>query len=248
MALRLSRPPILLWVILIVLTMGWTSSWAQTLPGGGLSVSPVRIDFAKDVDAETVQVSNPGESPMTVQVRLFSWTTNGEEDVYTLSKDIGFSPAIFTLEPKMNQTVRLVKLSKSATREANYRLFVDELPVAATQSGVQMPVRMILPVFVAPSINDRPPTPALRWSAAYDPTEHKVKITVANDGQVHDKIIDLSCVVDGVKHSVRPGLSGYALAGQSRSWSIALPSAPRDLIIEARDESKPITAHILVTP
>ena len=73
------------------------------LPAAGrsasMAVTPVLLDFAPNQRALTTTVSNAGSTPMQVQVRLFRWTNGADGETYSETRDIGFSPPMFTLAP-----------------------------------------------------------------------------------------------------------------------------------------------------
>lgn len=212
----------------------------------GLAVAPVGLTLAAHDRTAATTVTNASGRPITVQVRLFRWTTAGEDDVYAPSEDLDFSPAVFRLAPGAQQKVRLLASGPAPDREGAYRLFVDQLPVAG-EGGLQLPIRMVLPVFLAPA---RPPAAgaALSWSAAYDAAHRTVRLAVANAGDAHQRIADLACQAGDRSWPIRRGLAGYALAGQARSWTFPLPGAgaptPRTLTIVGRLDSAPLHVEV----
>ena len=218
----------------------------------GLAVAPVSLALAARDRTAATTVTNASRRPITVQVRLFRWTTAGDDDVYVPSEDVDFSPAVFRLAPGAQQKVRLLASGPAPDREGAYRLFVDQLPVAG-EGGLQLPIRMVLPVFMAPAR----PTPgatagpaALSWSAAYDAAHRTVRLAVANAGGAHQRIVDLAYAAGGRSGAIRRGLAGYALAGQTRSWIFALPASPaagpppRTLTITGRLDSAPLRVEV----
>lgn len=215
--------------------------------GGGLSVAPVQLSLTDMSRSVSTVVSNPGADPITVQVRLYSWAMDGEEEVYTPATDAGFSPPLFQLAPQAAQSVRIVAKVPPGATERSYRLVVDQLPLANTPGQLQLPVRMILPVFVEPA-QGVSRTTALEWGARYDPETKQVTVRAANRGTVHAKLVDLS-VEDGDKSTViAPGLAGYALAGQGREWSYHADSTPATLTIRAQDGATTLRVTVPVMP
>jgi fimbrial chaperone protein len=199
---------------------------------GGLTVAPVLLSLADARRSVSTIVTNPSEAPITVQVRLCSWTMKGEEEVYAPATDIGFSPPLFRLEPHATQAVRIVAKVPPGAIERSYRLIVDQLPLASAPGQLQLPVRMVLPVFIEPAAGASH-LPQLQWSARYEAQSGLVTVAVANGGGVHARVVNLSADDGHGPVPVAPGLSGYALAGQTRSWSYRPKLAPDRLTITA---------------
>lgn len=231
----------LVWLGLVLSTAALSPVAAQTAggaaQGGGLSVAPVQLTLAEGTRSTSTIVSNPGSGPVTVQVRLFSWTMAGDEEVYTPATDAGFSPPLFRLEAGGAQAVRVVAKAPAGPIERSYRLVIDQLPLAGAPGQLQLPVRMILPVFIAPAAGVSR-VRQLDWSARHDPKTNQITIRVQNRGAVHAKLVELT-VQDGDKSVViAPGLAGYALAGQARSWSYKPTTSTGTLALTVQESGK----------
>ena len=214
--------------------------------GGGLSVAPVQLSLTGVSRSVSTVVSNPGSNPVTVQVRLYSWTMRGDDEIYGPVTDAGFSPPLFRLAPHTSQSVRIVAKVPPGPIERSYRLIVDQLPLADAPGQLQLPVRMVLPVFVEPA-PAASRAPLLEWSAHQNPQTKQITIGVSNQGSVHVRLVDLG-VQDGTKSVVvAPGLAGYALAGQEREWSYQSSNTPAMLTIMAHDGAKLLRVTIPVT-
>lgn len=237
-------------VIALSLSLGATATIAQTprpqSTGGGLSVAPIRLMLSGTARSVSLVVSNPGDEPVTVQVRLFAWTMRGDEEVYDTATDIGFSPPLFRLAPHAAQSVRVVAKVPPGPVERSYRLIVDQLPLANAPGQLQLPVRMVLPVFVEPTA-DISRRPMLEWSAHQDAQSKKITIAVSNRGAVHARLADLA-IHDGVNSAVvAPGLAGYALAGQQREWLYAADNLLESLDITAHEGARALRVTVPVT-
>ncbi len=217
-----------------------------TAEGGGLSVAPVQLTLAEGTRSTSTIVSNPGNGPVTVQVRLFSWTMVGDEEVYGPATDAGFSPPLFRLEAGGAQAVRVVAKAPAGPLERSYRLVIDQLPLAGAPGQLQLPVRMILPVFVAPAAGVSR-SRYLEWRARQEPKTNQVTITVKNRGAVHAKFVELA-VQDGDKSKViAPGLAGYALAGQERSWTYEATTPTKIVTLTVQEGGKLLRSSVLLT-
>jgi len=216
--------------------------------GGGLSVSPITIEFSQGANARALEVSNPGDEPIDVQIRLFGWTVDETGDHHAPSQDIGFSPPMFHLAAGARQIVRLAPQRPATDREAAYRLFVDQLPGPPKEGQLQLPVRMVLPVFVSPrnaAERRQPPRDSrLTWRASRDPATGKVLLSAANADIRRAKLLNLAYEADGVSHVVQKGLAGYVLAGETRGWTFAVPGRPEHLTVTAEVNDSPISAQV----
>ncbi|WP_162236143.1 MULTISPECIES: molecular chaperone [unclassified Sphingomonas] len=214
--------------------------------GGGLSVAPVQLTLAEGTRSTSTIVSNPGNGPVTVQVRLFSWTMADDEEVYTPATDAGFSPPLFRLEAGGAQAVRVVAKAPAGPIERSYRLVIDQLPLAGAPGQLQLPVRMILPVFIAPAAGVAR-TQQLEWNARQDPETNQVTISVRNRGPVHAKFVELAVHDGGKSVVIAPGLAGYALAGQERSWTYTPTTPTKTLALTVQESGKLLRASVLLT-
>jgi len=219
---------------------------------GGLSISPVTIDFHTGERARAIEVSNPGDAPIDVQVRLFGWRVDQGGEHYTPSADVGFSPPMFRLEPGQRQVVRLALQRPPEGRELSYRLFVDQLPGPPREGGeVQMPVRMVLPVFIAAAKGAEVARPAadarLEWRARRIGATGRVQLIAQNLDVRRVKLVNLALGSEP-KILIQKGLAGYVLAGQERAWDLPDPGPARMLTVSAETDEAPLSAHVAIAP
>lgn len=235
--------------IILLATVKLLAAPAAALAGGGLSVSPVNIEFDGRGMARALDVSNPGNAATDVQVRLYAWTAVDGEDQLTPSTDLGFSPPMFRLTPGGHQVVRFVLTAPPADTERAYRVFVDQVPGNPEPGTLQMPVRMVLPLFVQPSGAVRvvqTSAAALRWQASYDPARKRLRLVARNSSGRRVKVQNLAYETGGKTIIAVPGLAGYVLAGRERAWDFdyAGPLAP--LTVKADTDQGPIAAPALI--
>lgn len=233
-----------------VAALSWTApraAWAA----GGLSVAPVSLEFTADVRARSIEIANPGDAPIDVQVRLFSWRVDQAGDHYEPSQEIGFSPPMFRLEPGAKQILRLAP-RRVAEREQAYRLFVDQLPGPPQGGGLQMPVRMALPLFVggaaSPGVAPGKPEGRLSWRLVPHPSGRGARLIAINHGPRRVKLINLALEAGGARHSIQSGLAGYVLTGQERAWDIPAPPRAGDLRIAADTDEGPLDTPLARPP
>jgi|RhiMethySRZTD1v2_1073278.scaffolds.fasta_scaffold19885_2 fimbrial chaperone protein len=220
--------------MLTVCDMSWAAS---------LQVTPVMIEVAAPGAATTVKLRNDGATPLNAQIRVFRWTQVNGEDKLEPTNDVVASPPIAKLAPKVDYTVRLVRMNKSpVSNEETYRLLVDELPDAANQRNraVNLLLRYSIPVFFYPAAG-RPPT--LTWSVEH--SAGKLAVVAKNSGDRHLRISNLKLRDDkGGSISFGEGLTGYVLGGSTRRWVVASGkgtlNAGSPITVSAQGEKGPI--------
>ncbi|MGR9579712.1 fimbrial biogenesis chaperone [Pandoraea sputorum] len=188
-----------------------------------LQISPVNAEFAAKQNAIGMTLSNPGDTIVYGQVRIYTWTQADGEDKLTPTDAIAASPPILRIEPGSSQIIRLVRVTNTPpATEQSFRLLVDELPEPGqpAQSGITINMRYSIPVFVAPPT--APAKPDLRFTLKrIDGAWH---LEADNLGGTRAQI-GASSLVDaaGKTHPLTSGLLGYALAGQRRAFKVSWP-------------------------
>jgi len=182
--------------------------------------------------------------PVTVQIRAMDWSQNSNgEEVQTPSATLVVSPPFATLQPGEAQTVRLlVENVEDVKVERAFRLVVDEVPnpVTRTSTGLQTTLRLLSPVFLAPSTEARP---QLAWSASR--SADGVVLTVRNDGKAHERFSDMQVTVDGAVVGQGAAFGGYVLANGARSWTLPATSAG-EAVISGAGNFGPVNARVAI--
>ena len=223
---------------------GAVFAWALLVAGvlsvfpthaGSLQVAPISIEIAAQQQAQTLTLSNSGDSMLRAQVRVMAWSQAGGSDELQPTRLILASPPLVEIAPHGQQLIRIIRPdSAPATHELSYRLIVDELPdpEQADTSGLKLLLRYSIPVFVLPS----GVVPALARTGTIAPTDlssisarlRDGVLDVANTGVTRLKISGLAWVnPDGSRVTLHPGLLGYVLAGQDMHWPMNLPPAAK---------------------
>lgn len=120
---------------------------------GALSVSPMRIELSVRHPVATLEVTNEGPEPITIQLERMAWTQADGEDFYTSSAALIATPSVFELAPHAHQVLRIALRDRAGmTSERAYRLYAAEVPVLQhlATNGLQMSLRVGVPVFVEP--------------------------------------------------------------------------------------------------
>ncbi len=180
-----------------------------------LEVTPVTVDLPSGGLTSTLQITNRGSLPTTIQVRPFAWSQPAGKDQLDPTPELLVSPPFCTLGAGESQTVRLVLRRPATTGEAAFRLLVDELPPAVAPGSVRVALRLSLPVFAAPAVVARP---ALSWKVA-DGQDGVPALVVRNDGARRIRLSDLRLSGKGLSATASGFSFRYVLAGSE----IAIP-------------------------
>lgn len=151
------------------------------LVAGDIGVSPTRVELTAAKPAAAVTLKNDGGDKLVIQSSVVAWTREGKEDRYTPTKDLIVTPPIASVAPGGSQVLRIgLRRPVDPRRELTYRFFVQEVPPPpkAGFAGVQIALRLSLPVLVQPAA---PATPRIVWSAARRP-DGGLEITALNEG------------------------------------------------------------------
>jgi fimbrial chaperone protein len=209
----------------------------------GLAIAPVRLDIAADAHAEVLTVSSQDSAPLEVQVRALAWSQQGTQDSYAPGDDIIVSPPRFTLAAGAQQLVRVYRRGEAPAQERSFRVFIDQLPDAAAPGTVQLPLRLVVPLFVAGTESAQA---SLQWRAAR--SDDGLRLEIANRGNVHVRIASLALApADAAPAAPQPQLV-YVLPGATRALSLPRPDwlkgAAMRLRVSGDSDAGPIDARV----
>jgi fimbrial chaperone protein len=186
---------------------------------GTFSISPVGAELSTAAQTEAFTLRNQEDAPVVVQAEMMLWEQAGGEDRLTPTRDVLVSPAVFTIPGKGSQLVRVaLRRPADAQRELSYRLLLTEVPqkAEATVTGLNMALRLSLPVFVAPQALA---AARLEWTVA--PGDAGVPLTARNTGNAHTRVLSFSVTPEGAAAPVmQQTVATYVLPGQARSWTL----------------------------
>jgi fimbrial chaperone protein len=116
---------------------------------------PIYPKIEADEKAAAVWLENTGKSDAMVQIRVFKWEQNNQQDHYTEQNEIIPSPPVTKIKAGEKHMLRLTKATHLADGNENaYRIIVDELPVKLNSdteknaSTVSFQMRYSIPLFV----------------------------------------------------------------------------------------------------
>jgi fimbrial chaperone protein len=219
--MKLHRSPFVAvhaWLLALVLG----SSAAQAF-----QVRPVRVDLGSRQPAAQLVVSNPTAQTMLIQADAFEWLQARDKESLNPTEHLIVNPPIFELAPGAQQVVRVgLRRAVEAAVELPYRIWLTQVatPGEANDTGVQMLLRVSLPVFVTGAATG---TAQAVWQRGASDGA----VELGNSGARHLHVRELRLVAEGAApQSLGPC---YALPGGQCRWPV--PAAMRDkpLRIEA---------------
>jgi len=223
---------------------------ALALPLGALAgsfqVNPVGLTLSATRSTGVVTVTNGSGSPTVVQLEVVAWSQENGQDAYTPTRDPLATPPIFTVAAGAQQTVRVGMRSRpDAKTETAYRLFLQEVPPATGSKGVQMLLRIGIPVFVEPAA---PAAPEVRWSAKRL-SETEISVEAVNDGTAHVQILNLKLGIGSEAKPLAERAGGYVLPGKRASWvcTLRMPLAAGEPVTVTADTDRS-TLHAQLVP
>lgn len=216
-----------------------------------LQISPVTIELSPGQNAAALTLSNSGNQPIYGQVRIFRWDQADGQDTLIASQELVASPPLIQIDPRGEQMIRLIKTTQvSSTKEASYRILIDEIPQPETpdSTGVMIRLRYSVPVFV--QAVGEPGAALVEWQLGRDGEEWV--LTATNTGNRYARISRVQLVDgNGRVHGINKGLLGYALAGKERRWKITLPTGTElggKTRIRAVINALPVEDPVLISP
>jgi fimbrial chaperone protein len=210
-----------------------------------LQISPVTVNLRADEAATALTLSNDGTGPLYGQVRVFRWDQANGDDALLPTQEVVASPPLIQVEPNSRQVIRLLRVHAGAVpSEQTYRVLIDEIapPGSAQESGVTVRLRYSVPIFISPAAQT---APALQWHLLRDAGGWALE--AVNGGTRRAQISAVQLQSGARTYDLNKGLMGYALAGRTRRWQLALPAdtaLDEPLKIRARINSNPVEAAV----
>jgi fimbrial chaperone protein len=216
--------------------------------GGSFQVTPIRLEFSGQQRTAALTVRNDSAEPLVVQIELADWSQRDSQDVYSDTIDLLATPPIVTVPAGRDQVFRVgLRRAPDPSRELSYRVFLREIvpPPAPDFTGLQVSLRVGVPVFVKPIASAKP---VLAWSAHVAP-DGRLSVTAKNTGNMHVQVVDFKVNLPGAEAAVADNdRMSYLLAEQTREWLLelktALPAGTTRLHLMAQTDAGPIEAEL----
>ena len=206
----------------------------------GWEIDPVRVELSPEQQTAAITLKNSSDQPTSIQIQAITWSQIEGKDINTPTKDLLVSPPIVTIPAKSEQIIRVaLRRQADIAHELTYRISLQELPPPTAQGfmGVQVALRINLPVFIQPQKGKA--QPKITWTISLMP-DKKLKVTAQNNGNAHIQISDFSLYApkSDKKIAAESG-SSYILAGQTHEWLLETNSSEK--IISTRLRLKAYT-------
>ncbi|UAJ10466.1 fimbrial biogenesis chaperone [Glacieibacterium megasporae] len=200
-----------------------------------LQVSPVTVAMLPDKRSAALEITNTSALPVDIQVRPYDWQQVDGRDELIDSATLRVSPSIVEIAANTTQTIRVLAPTGLRTSESCWRLIVDQLPQPSAGSGLQIRLRMSVPVF---AYSTKVAAGDIRWRIIGG------KLEGTNYGRRHARLDELS-VKEPNGAAVPLSLDGrpYLLPGTSRRWDLAIAPVP-GLTVVGRDGVAAFSAQI----
>jgi fimbrial chaperone protein len=188
---------------LALLLLTAVPAWA-----GSFNVSPIRIALSPAKPTQALSLTNEGDAPVVIQVQPMLWTQQNWKDIHEPTDQVIATPPVVRIPAHGRQVVRVGLRRPLAAAKTD-------------QVGMQVSLRLDLPLFVATTNDLRPD---LRWSVARDETGLP-QVVVTNSGSAHVQLTDIRFWQgDQIVATPQPA-NAYVLPGATRRWPLTNGSA-----------------------
>lgn len=167
---------------------------------------------------------NNGEESVVIQLELLKWAQQNGQDTFSPTNDILATPPIFTVPAGGSQLIRIgMRGVSDSTQERSYRMFMQEVPRPTRPGlqGLQVTLRLSVPIFVSPVVETKP---VLVWKVISAPTG-QIKLRSTNVGNAHIQIVNFKLTRMGGEELSNMQAAAYILPGESREWIISSKAA-----------------------
>ena len=177
-----------------------------------LAVSPTIVEMPPGKHSAVIEVSNAAATPVDIQIRGYDWRQVEGRETLTDSATLRLSPSIVTIPAGGKQVLRMIVPDGARAQEGDWRILLDQLPRPVEGAGLQIKLRMSIPVFAYAT---KTATPDLRWRLA----DGRLEAVNAGPRFVRFNALALR-TADGREAALPLGPTPYLLPGTSRSWPV----------------------------
>jgi fimbrial chaperone protein len=182
-----------------------------------LDVRPTLLQLLPGQKVGVLYLVNQDDAPHTYQIKCFRWLPAGSEQRQEPTDEVISNPTIIEMAPKQTQIVRFgLRSAAPTTPEVAYRMIIDEVPrdAAAPGSGLNVLLRISLPLFVRNVL--QPPAPKL--AAAWTESDHMLHVRITNQGPYTTRVVKARIVGEGAPTGLDLSQLHYVLPGGSTDF------------------------------
>jgi fimbrial chaperone protein len=202
------------------------------------NISPIRVQLSATHRTEALTLTNADDSPVVVQVRLYSWSQKDGAEKLEDTRELLSTPPVLQIPPNGQQIIRVaLRRDPDPTQELTYRVIFEEVPQAAPKefSGLRVALHLSVPIFVAPVQGKA--NPQLAWQSRWL-SNGQLEVAAINSGTGHLQVTDFEALFPGSLMPLRGVSSKYVLPGSRVSWILTPPAdATRQGVVPIRGHS-----------
>lgn len=225
----------------LALSLG-LASLMQGAVAHAFQVRPVRVDLSARQAAAQLVVTNPTDRPLLIQAQSWEWSQEGGTDRLGPTADLIVNPPIFEIAPGARQVVRVgLRQGLVAGQERSWRLWLSQVatPAGADDGGVQMLLRVSLPVFGA---GEGLAGPAPHWQRDDDGHD----LSLINGGPRHVHVRSLRLSAEGLPDLVLGPC--YALPQSRCRWTLPPAWRAQAMALDADSDAGRLQGRLDATP
>jgi len=212
-----------------------------------LRVAPTNLELIAPDSAGVLNLTNDGDHPINVQVRVFKWSQADGVERLEPTTTVVASPPATKMGPNGEYVVRVVRTGKAPVQtEETYPVIVDELPDASRgRAGtVTLIIRHSIPVFFR---NAGAKAADVSWNLSQQ--GGSLLLTGKNNGDSRFRLSNVTIKQGTTKIGSRSGLVGYVLGGATMQWPVgnAKSLSGGTIILQGQSDLGPFNANIAVT-
>ena len=203
------------------------SAMAPVAMAGSFSVAPTRVELTGGNRTAVVTLRNAAAAPLTVQVSVVAWAQDGDDEVYSPTRDLLATPPVFTVGPEEERVVRIaLRRAIDPAQDLPYRIFFEEVPQAPVDgfNGVNIALRVGVPIFVKSSARTRAD---LHWEI-HPQADGRWRVEAINQGTAHMQVTGFDLTANGAPRdapaAARVSVMKYVLPHSRTSWTIDAPA------------------------
>ncbi len=192
----------------------------------------ITLDDSNSIAALTV--TNRDQREVVMQAAVKDWSIRDNDERYQGTDELIVTPPVFSVAPGASQIVRVgLRDTRPSGTEQAFRVFLEQAPAtpggndrsegdSAAQSpqGVQVMLRLGIPVFVEPAGSARR---ELAWRVERL-ADGRMRVAATNRGNVHAKVMRVALLGGDDAPLAESDESRYILPDSRRHWLLDPPA------------------------